>query len=91
MNGLNGTNSTPRPTLGRTVHYVLTSGPRLGEHRMAHITNSPSPGRAPNLAVLMEPDDLAGQYRGEPRWMFLESVPFAADARMGTWHWPEKE
>lgn len=76
-------------SVGRVVHYVLSSGPRRGEHRAAIVTSAFG-GENQNLIVLLDQgDDLRenGSYQLMDR---VWSAPYDEAGKPGSWHWPER-
>ena len=70
-----------RPSIGRVVHFV---DPTTGQHQAAIITAAPASGvaevvQAVTLSVL-----------GEDFISFKPFVPYDAEGKPGTWHWPER-
>ena len=70
------------PAIGKIVHYVE---PHTGIHQAAVVTSVDGTGvgavvHAVTLTVL-----------GADRIGFERDVPYSAEHREGSWHWPERE
>lgn len=73
-----------KPSIGRTVHFVLAAGNNIGAHRPAIITNVISTDGICALTVLPDAS------RDGIGFIFCtSSAMHSEDARPGTWHWPE--
>lgn len=84
--------TTPVPSLGRIVHYVLPdSSPNAGQHRAAKITSTWGTEN-PNLEVSLDQTndlpDSGGIYY--PRLRVWSAEHDEETKANGTWHWPEK-
>jgi hypothetical protein len=78
-----------KPSIGRIVHYVsygTPGGEFKPEHRAAIIAGIPDlvseGGREAGTTV-----DLVVF---NPQGLFFNRVPYSAEAKGGTWHWPER-
>lgn len=82
-----------KPTMGRIVHYVLSSQDgtmdhKVGQHRPAIITHCWS-DTCVQLQVFT--DGTNDRLKGEPV-IWVTSVTHDEDEKKGrTWHWPERE
>lgn len=80
----------PKPSLGRMVHYVLKDGcPNAGDHRPAIIVRV-WPDTV-NLQVFFDGDGTPHLNDGQLNTLWKCSVPYSAEPKPGTWHWPERE
>jgi hypothetical protein len=75
---------------GDQVMYVLPNGRSAGESRPAFVVRAWNGGPGANLMVLTDctNDFLTGP--GATGLLWATSVPYSAEKRPGTWHWPEK-
>lgn len=82
------------PSVGRIVHYVLPSGPSMGEHRAAIITRIWGSGEhASSVQLTVFTDSNAeGTYNDQiPNPLWATSVTEdPTGVRHGSWHWPER-
>ena len=78
-------------TEGRIVHYVMSEGNSVGQHRPAIVVNawggSPNEGRV-NLCVFSDFGNDGKQFNNGPFW--ATSAAYSEDPQPGTWHWIEK-
>lgn len=81
---------TPKPSLGRMVHYVIPDGcANAGDHRPAIIVRV-WPDTV-NLQVFFDGDGTPHLNDGQLNTLWKLSVPYSAEPKAGTWHWPERE
>lgn len=85
----------PEPTVGRTVHYVLTGGRNPGEHRPAIIVRrwdraTYPDGETVQLQVFTDAtNDYLPDQVGSNGLMWATSVHHDEETMaVGTWHWP---
>lgn len=82
--------SEQKPTIGRSVHYVLNEGPHAGEHRPAVIVRTWS-GNLVNLQVFPDSDEDGTSNDCLPVPMWKTSVDLdETGERQRSWHWPER-
>lgn len=75
-----------KPSIGRTVHFVLDSGPNKGEDRPAVIVRVWT-DELVNLQVITD-----GPNDGLDAIVWKTSIQFSEDtSKTPTWHWPERE
>jgi hypothetical protein len=78
-----------KPSIGRIVHYVLTSGPSKGEHRPGIIVRVWSDDLV-QLQVFTDNNAQNGFYNDQlPCPLWATSVKYDESNAEGTWHWPE--
>lgn len=80
----------PRPSVGRTVHYILPFGPNQGEVRPATIVRVWNDDIV-NLAVFIDgSNDYPARKYDDPPVVWETSVMFdgSQDPQARTWHWP---
>jgi hypothetical protein len=73
---------TPQPTIGRTVRYIIASGPNAGQARAAIITNILGDG----ISLTAFPD-AANDRVGVT--LSATNVKHSDNKEPGTWHWPQ--
>lgn len=78
---------TPKPTVGRIVHYTLESGRSRGEVRPAVIVCVWNEDMV-QLQVFMDGTNDGPEYASGLRW--CTSVHYAAEPAEGRWHWPPR-
>jgi len=83
------TEEPQKPSLGRVVHYVLPDGNNAGDHRPAIIVRV-WPDTV-NLQVFYDGDGTPHMNDGQLNTLWKLSVPFSAEPKPGTYHWPERE
>lgn len=74
------------PSVGRIVHYVsygTPGGEYVPEHRAAIIASLPD---GPEF----EDDQVVDLVVFNPEGLFFNRVPYSAEPKGGTWHWPEQ-
>lgn len=81
------------PALGRTVHYVIGSGPNEGQHRAAVVTHVVDDTTV-NLTVHADSArDFHPWIEGDTGQHTFRAPHATYDAegkRGGSWHWPER-
>jgi hypothetical protein len=79
------------PTPGRIVNYVLTDGPSVTKTRPAIVvgTDSKDP-LIVTLQVFTDGDGAPSVGDGLPGVFRQARVPHSAEAKPGTWSWPQK-
>jgi hypothetical protein len=79
------------PAIGRIVHYVsygTPGGEFLPEHRaaiIAGVTEPDGPGAQPEVDA-----QVCDLVVFNPQGLFFNRVPYSAEPKGGTWHWPER-
>ena len=76
-----------QPSIGRTVHFVLHEGPRIGSHRPAVVVSVK--GMMVNLQVLTDGNRTKGDKLPGTFWRYdVNCDPEGKEP--GSWHWPER-
>jgi hypothetical protein len=81
------------PSIGRSVHFVLDSGPNKGEHRPAVIVKTwgDLPTSAVNLQVFTDSNPLETSNDCLPPVLWKTSVVQDPTGKKPySWHWPER-
>lgn len=79
-----------KPSIGRTVHFVLDRGPNKGQHRPAVIVRVWS-DTCVQLQVFTD-SDATDRYNDQiPNPLWATSVTYDETAeKIYSWHWPER-
>jgi len=76
--------------VGRIVHYVsygTPGGEFTSECRAAIVAEVPG---ASAIRGHVDPRQLLGLVVFSPQGLFFNRVPYSAEPKGGTWHWPER-
>ena len=76
------------PTPGRIVHFVTEHGPFVGECRPGIVVRLQDPANG-IIRVRVFCDPIRDGYALQQLPDQVLSVPYGADGKNGTWHWPQ--